>query len=114
MMMMMKLLASGRASALRVNHTSTAHFKTRITPCRIAVRADHEKCEQITKNGREICGVCTSFGDQQKRVQAINPASVRFTENRTLKTADSQRRCGLHFPYGMCRCSTTGLLEQMP
>ena len=89
-------------------------FKTRNMLCRIAVRADHEKCEQITKNGREICGVCTSFGDQQKRAQAINPAFVRFTDHCRLKTANSQRRCRLLFPYGMCRCSTTGLLEQMP
>ena len=89
-------------------------FKTRNMLCRIAVRADHEKCEQITKTRRRNCGVCTSFGDQQKRVRPINPASVRFTENRTLKTADSQRHRGLRFPNGTCRRKTTGLLEQMP
>ena len=89
-------------------------FKTRNQPCRIAVRADHEKCEQITKTRRRNCGVCTSFGDQQKRVRPINPASVRFTENRTLKTANSQRRCRLRFPYGTGRRNSTGLLEQMP
>ena len=42
--------ASGWASALRVNLTSTTRFKTRLKPCRIAVRADHEECERFTEN----------------------------------------------------------------
>ena len=48
--------ASGRASALRGNLTSTTNFKTRIKPCRIAVRAVHEKCEQLIESRRLIAG----------------------------------------------------------
>ena len=61
--------ASGRASALRVDHTITplANFKTRIKPCGIAVRADLEKCERFTRNRPRDSNICTSAGGQHSR-----------------------------------------------
>ena len=48
--------ASGRASALRVCHTiaSTTNFKSRCPPCRMALRAAFEKCEQFTMHLRRL------------------------------------------------------------
>ena len=116
MMRMNTQPASGWASALRVNlaTTPTTIFKTRIKLCRIAVRANHEKCEQITTSRRQNYAITTTFGDQQMRVRSFNPAFARFTEHCQLKTDDLQRTCRLRFPYGTDRCNTTGLLEQMP
>ena len=114
MMRMKTQQASGWASALRVNLASTTHFKTRISPCRIAVRADHEKYGQLTENRRRFCGICTSSGDQQSQIPSLDRPLLRFTEHRTLKTEHPQPRCELRFRYAACRCNTTELLEQMP
>ena len=89
-------------------------FETRIKPCRIAVRADHEKCEQFDKHRRRNCGSSTAFGDGQSGIQSVVAITWRLTEHCQLKTDDSQRRCGMRFPSGTCRCKSTGLLEQMP
>ena len=116
MMRMKTHQASGRASALRGGHTiaPTANFKTRIEPCRIAARDDLEKCEQFTKNRPRGSDICTPSGDQQSRIPSREALPLRFTDDCQLKTDDSQRSCGLRFPYATCRCNTTGLLEQMP
>ena len=73
--------ASGRASALRANCRSTTIFKTRITPCRIAVRADHEKCDQLTENRRRFCGLITPFVNGTSEVSTISRVFVRFTDD---------------------------------
>ena len=107
--------ASGAASAHRYNLApSTMIFKTRCQPCRIAVRADIKASKDPKKKRSHFGGIRTSSEDQQTRIQSYGQATLRFTENRTLKTANSQHRCTLRFPYGTGRCNTTGLLEQMP
>jgi len=90
------------------------NFKTRITSCRIAVRADIKTSMNPKKKRSHFGGIGTSSEDQQTRIQSYGQAALRFTENRKLKTANSQHRCALRFPYGTGRCNTTGLLEQMP
>ena len=106
--------ANGWASALRVNRPSTTNLKTRIPSCRIAVRADHEKCDQLTENCRRFCGFRTSVVDAESGVPMIRRDLVRLTALWRLKTDNSQRSCRLLFPYATGRRSTTGLLEQMP
>ncbi len=106
--------ASGAASAHWYNLTpSMTIFKTRIQWCWIAVRADNEKCGQLTENRRRLCGLRTSFVDGHRGVPMISRDFVRFTAHWQLKTDDSQRRCGLLFPYGTGRSNSNGLLEQM-
>ena len=78
--------ASGRASALRDDQTIAldSNFKTRIKPCRIAVRADLEKCQQFTKNRPRGSDICTLSGDQQSRISSRGRLPLRLTEHRTL------------------------------
>jgi len=60
--------ASGRASALRVNLTSTAIFKTRIKPCQWVVRADVGPFCQ--KGLRSVAATC----DQMRfRLKIMSP-----------------------------------------
>ena len=108
--------ASGRASALRVNiaATSTPIFKTRITPYRIAVRAEMEKLRNPMKNRTHFSEIWTSFGADRYRIQWFDHLELRFSENRTLKTENSQRHRDLRFPSGTGRSHSNGLLEQMP
>jgi hypothetical protein len=108
--------ASGRASALRViiAATSTPIFKTRNTPCRIAVRAEMEKLRNSMKNRTHLGAIWTSIGADRYRIQWFDHLKLRFSENRKPKTENSQRRCNLRFPYGTCRSHSNGLLEQMP
>jgi hypothetical protein len=108
--------ASGRASALRVNiaATSTTIFKTRITPCRIAVRSEIKKLRNSTKNRTHFNAIWTLLGADWWRIESSGRPELRFSENRTLKTENLQRRCNLRFPYGTCRSHSNGLLEQMP
>ena len=108
--------ASGRASALRVNiaATSTPIFKTRITPCRIAVRAEIKKSIHCNKNRCRIAVCWTSRGIDQRRNMPLSRPILRFNDDCRLKTADSQHHCGLRFPNGTGRCNSTRLLEQMP
>ena len=115
-MMTMKIrLASGAASAHRYNLApSTLIFQTRIQPCRIAVRAEIEKCEQFGKKRPHLGAGYRSLSADLCRIPALGQRHLRFSEHCQLKTADSQRRCGLRFPYGTGRCNFTGLLEQMP
>ena len=108
--------ASGAASALRVNiaATSTPIFKTRITPYRIAVRAEMEKLRNPMKNRTHFSEIWTSFGADRYRIQWFDHLELRFSENRTLKTENSQRHRDLRFPSGTGRSHSNGLLEQMP
>ncbi|MDA1229679.1 MAG: tyrosine-type recombinase/integrase [Planctomycetota bacterium] len=93
---------------------STTIFKTRIKPCRIAVRADIEKCAQLRKKRLRFGAISTSLRADLR--QTLSPGAVtrHFTDHDRLKTDDSQRRCELCFPYGTRRRSNTRLLEQMP
>ena len=108
--------ASGRASALRVNiaATSTPIFKTRITPCRIAVRAEIKKSINCNNNRCRIAVRSTSRGVDQRRNMPFSRPILRLTHHCQLNTASLRGRCNLRFPYGTGRCNTTGLLEQMP
>ena len=67
--------ASGWASALRVVHTiaPATNFNTLIDPCRIAVRANLEKSEQLTRNRTRGSDICTSSADQQSRIRGRLP-----------------------------------------
>ena len=113
--MMKTVPASGVASAHRYSLASlTTIFKTRIEPCRIAVRADHENYDKLTENRRPLCCLRTPFVDTQSEVPMINRALLRFPEHWRLKTQHSQRRCGLLCPDGTGRRHSNGLLEQMP
>ena len=96
------------------DRTVDSNFKTRCQPCRIPVRAAIEKCEQFGKNRPRFGANCTSHGAELCRIPAFGLRHLRFTDDCQLKTASSQRRCELRFPYAACRCNTTGLLEQMP
>ena len=58
--------------------------------------------------------VWTSSADQPTRIPSFDPVTLRFTENRTLKTEHPEQRCQLRFPYGTGRSPSNGLLEQMP
>ena len=98
MMRMNTQQASGWASALRVNLTSMTHFKSRIQPCRIGVRAGMEKCEQFTKNRPRSSDICTSSGDQQSRLPSRRDMTQRFTDHCRLKTDDSPPRGIIAFP----------------
>ena len=100
MMRMKTRKASGRASALRVGHTiaPTANFKTRFDPCRIAVRADLEKCEQFASNRPRGSEICTSSGDQQSRIPSRGRLPLRLTEHRKLVTAAMRHHCVSHTP----------------
>jgi len=108
--------ASGRASALRYNPaaSSTTIFKTRNTPCRIAVRAELKKWRHSAKNRAHFCMTWTSFSADRRRIPSLDPETLRFTDDCQLKSADSQPRCDLRFPYGTGRRHSNGLLEQMP
>jgi hypothetical protein len=108
--------ASGRASALRVGHTiaQTANFKTRNDPCRIAVRADPEKSVHPKENRPRFGPICASLGANLCRILSRGAVTLRFAENRKLKTENPQRSCTLRFPYAARRCNSTGLPEQMP
>ena len=109
-------LASGAASAHRVHRhtTSTPIFKTRNTPCRIAVRAEIKKSINFNKNRCRIAVRSTSRGVFQRRNMPFSRPILRLTHHCQLKTASLRGRCNLLFPYGTGRCNTTGLLEQMP
>ena len=108
-------LASGAASAhLYDLAPSTTVFKTRNMPCRIAVRAEIKKLLHSMKTQTHLGAIWTSFGADSYRIQSFDHPDLRCTENRSLKTDDSQRRCDLRFPYGTSRSSSNGLLEQMP
>ena len=108
--------ASGAASAHRVHRhtTSTPIFKTRNAPCRIAVRAEIKKSINFNKNRCRLAVRWTSRGVDQRRNMPFSRPILRFTDDCQLKTADSQPRCGLRFPYRTGRCNSNGLLEQMP
>jgi hypothetical protein len=115
MMNMNKHPASGAASAHRYNLApSTTNFKTRKPPCGIAVRAGLKKSMDSTGKRSGFGVIWTSSGDQQTRIPSFDPVTLRFTENRTLKTEHPEQRCQLRFPYGTGRCYSNGLLEQMP
>ncbi len=70
--------------------TETIIFKTRIEPCRITVRADHEKCDALTENRRPFCCLSTSFVDAQSEVPTMNSGLVRFPEHWRLKSVESR------------------------
>ncbi len=108
--------ASGRASALRYNLAAAATiiFKTRSVSCGIAVRAEIENLMDSKKKRPLICYFDTSFGDRQRTIPSFSPARMRFPDDCLLKTANSQIRCTLRFPYGTSRSHSNGLLEQMP
>ena len=89
-------------------------FKTRCQPCRIAVRADHGKSMFSKAKRTHFRDILTSTADQQTQILSFDQQHLRFTDGCRLKTANSQRRCGLRFPYRTGRRNTTGLLEQMP
>jgi hypothetical protein len=59
----------------------TSIFKTRIEPCRIVVRADHENCAQLPENRQQFFSPGTSFVDGQSEVRTINRDLVRFPEH---------------------------------
>ena len=115
MMTMKTRLASGAASAHRYDLApSTPIFKTRIEPCRIAVRADTEKSMKL--RAPQICFGCkwTITAATQIQIHSLGSAPLRFTDDCPLKTANSQRSSALRFPYGTSRRNTTGFLEQRP
>lgn len=106
---------SGWASAHRYNlASSTTILKTRFEPCRIAVRADPEKCDALTENRQWFRRLSMSFVVGQSEVTTMNCDLVRFLAHCRRKTEHSQRRCELLFPYGTGRSQSNGLLEQMP
>ena len=74
---------SGRASALRVNiaATLTPIFKTRITPCRIAVRAEIKKSINGNKNRRRIALRWASRGVYQRRNMPFSRPILQFTDD---------------------------------
>lgn len=107
--------ASGAAPAHRYNLVPfTTNLKTRTQSCRIAVRADHEKCDQSNEDRRPFLGFRMSFVHAQSEVPMISREFVRLTDHWRLKTDNSQRSGRLLFPCAIRRHSTTGLLEQMP
>ena len=89
-------------------------FKTRFGSCRIAVRAEIENVRHSTKKRTDFGANWMSFGTGRYRIEWFCHVELRFTDDCPQKTDDSQRSCGLRFPYGTGRRSTTGLLEQMP
>jgi hypothetical protein len=100
---------------MRRHQTIIHHqFQTRPWPCSIAVRAAIKKWMHSTKNQPHFGAICTSLSRGWRRILPFGYALRRFSENRTLKTEDPQPRCGLLFPNAASRCTTTGLLEQMP
>ena len=111
---MKPLPASGRASALRYNlaASSTTIFKTRNAPCRIAVRAEIKKSINFNKNRCGIAVRWTSRGVDQRRNMPFSRPILRFTDDCQLKSADSQPRCDLRFPYGTGRVTQTGFLNK--
>ena len=69
----------------------------------------------LFKENRPHSGdIPTSSEDSQTQTLSFGHGTLRFTDDCRLKTDDSQRSCGLRFPYGTGRCNSTGLLEQMP
>ena len=90
------------------------HFQTRCQPCRIAVRADIEKSVHSTENQSRFGAIWTSLSSNRRRIPSPGAVTLRFTADCRLKTAASQRSCNLLFPRAARRCSSTGLLEQMP
>jgi len=107
--------ASGVASAHRYNLVpSTTIFKTRITPCRIAARADIKKSMHSKEKRPRFAAIGTSLRADLSRILTLDAVPLRFTAHCRMKTDDSQRSCGLLFPHATARRSTTGLLEQMP
>ena len=114
MMSMQTQQASGRASALRVNHIWLAIFKTRFQSCPIAVRAAVKTLLHSKGKRPRFGDNNTSSRHQQFRILSPDRMSLRFTHHCPLKTDDPPCRCGLRFPYGTCRRNSTGLLEQMP
>ena len=106
--------ASGRASALRGNHTSAANPKTRLRPYSIAVRAVIEKSMHSKENQPRFSTICLSPPADRCRILPHEAVTFRFPDYCRLKTADSQPRCGLLFPKATRHRNTTGLLEQMP
>ena len=107
--------ASGVASARRYNLAPLMTIvKTRITRCRIAVRADIKMSRPSKEKRRHFAAIGTSLSADLNRVLSLDAVRLRFTAHWRLKTDDSRRSCGLLFPYATRRRSTTGLLEQMP
>ena len=108
--------ASGAASAHRVHRhtTSTPIFKTRSTPCRIPVPAEIKKSINCNKNRCRIAVRWASRGVFQRRNMPFSRPILRFNDDCRLKTADSQPRRGLRFPYRTGSCNSNGLLEHMP
>jgi len=107
--------ASGAASAHRYNLApSTTIFKIRITPCRIAVRADIKKSRPSKEKRPRFAAICTSLIADLSRILSLGVAPLRFTAHCRLKTADSERSSELLFPTGTGRSNWNGLLEHMP
>ena len=90
------------------------NFKTRIQPCRIAVRADLEKSMYWKEKQTHFGDIWTSSEDHQDSSKPFGHPELRFTDNCPLKTDDLKRSCTLRFPYGTGLSSSNGLLEQMP
>lgn len=93
---------------------STVNFKTRCQPCRIAVRADIENSVHSKENQPHLGAIRTSLSSDRHRIPSPGAVTLRFTDDWRLKTGNLQRSCNMLFPYPARRCTTTGLLEQMP
>jgi hypothetical protein len=66
------------------------------------------------KNRTQFGAIWTSLNSARCQILRLGPELLRFSENRKLKTENSQHSCNLHFPYRTRRCNSNGLLEQMP
>ena len=107
--------ASGAASAHRYNLApSMTIFKTRIQSCWIAVRAVIKELRRSKEKRPRFAAIWATLSADLNRVLSLGTVTLRFTAHCRLKTDDSQRRCGLLFPYGTGRSNSNGLLEQMP
>jgi len=107
--------ASGAASAHRYDLApSTTVFKTRLKPCRIAVRADIKKSRPSTEKRPRFAAIWATLSTDLSRILALGVAPLRFSAHCRLKTADSERSSELLFPIGTGRSNWNGLLEHMP
>gem|GEM_PF-2437524 len=80
--------ASGVASAHRYNLASSITiFKTRLKPCRIAVRADIKKSRPSTEKRPRFAAICTSLITELNRILSLGVATLRFSADCRLPTA---------------------------
>ena len=108
--------ASGVASAHRYNlaPSSMTIFKTRIKPCRIAVRADIQNSLPSKNKQRRFAAIRQPHFGDLNQIQSSEAMPLRFTDYWHLKADDLQRSSALLFPYVAGRRHSNGLLEQMP